>query len=750
MLELKGTPEIIEEKLIEDDAGIIVDDAEVLSDLHSHISHSFRDAKDARETNDVNKMMLDSLRANNGEYSKDELAQIGTGSTIWMNVTSLKVRAASSWIQDILVGTKAYSLEPTPIPDLPKEEAEMVAALVEEQFSLAKKGREEAQKGQGQPAQTGNQKIESIKEINDYKRDFKEAILAELNEESKMSFEPISRAVDDSLIEGKWDQALLEFIDDFCIFPTAIMKGPVITNQNKVAWVNGEPVVTEEYLLKNKRINPLDIYPAPEASSPNDGDFCEHIRLSRSELSSLRTAKGYDAEAIEEILEQGLGMMGVDDNIEQELAEEELKGTRELANQSIYHGIHYFGSVPVKKLEGWGLSLSGEPEDCVEIEAIVVGTRVIKCILNSDPLGRRPYFIASFQNRPGGFWGNSLPHLLRDIQKICNGAARALADNMALSSGPQAEVNVDRLASDGPIDEMYPRKIWEVINDPNGGNTKAINFFTVPSNAKELLAVYDRFEQMADDVTMIPKYAYSNESTKGSHQTFNGLAMLLEGASKGVKGCIRRIDYGVIIPRVEYEFYTIMLKGELEYTGDINVHALGSGALTMKASEELKRQEFLRIITAPAVMDAVGKEGIIALVKNVAEGLGLNENIVPTRFELKMRDEKAAENAKAAQEAEMQRVMGPVERQASAQEGMHQGTQETARMKIQAETGVEQAKLSLKEQAEILRNQSNMNRDQTTLQKAQMDNSTERDKTSKSVALSLQTSGGPNQDKSNI
>lgn len=74
------------------------------------------------------------------------------------------------------------------------------------------------------------------------------------------------------------------------------------------------------------------------------------------------------------------------------------------------------------------------------IEAWLIGNYVIKATINPDPLHRKPYYKTSWENVPGCFWGNSVPDLCRDAQGVCNAAARALVNNMGLSSGPQVMV----------------------------------------------------------------------------------------------------------------------------------------------------------------------------------------------------------------------------------------------------------------------------------------------------------------------
>jgi len=757
-IEVQGTEDMVKAYLAEADALVPIEEPDISDSLHSYIMSAFNEARDARETGDVNDLMMEGLRSFNGNYSAAEHQQIEEegGSAIFVNLTSTKCRVASSWIKDILLNEDTISIEPTPIPELPRSVAENITKAVEEEFQKSLETEVEEEKApqeqaegppqnQGAPQEQPKPKqdtLKTIKEINEFKRDMADAILEEINSEAKYAFKHTELAIRDQMIEGDWTKALSEFIDDFCIFPTAILKGPIVSMVPKLVWRDGEPVITDEYTFINKRVSPLDIYPSREATCVNDGNFIEHLRLSRSELVALRKIGGpYDAEKITKVLEQddGKGLPNLDESIEQEKADEELRDNQVVSNKNVYHGLHFFGAVEVKLLKLWGLELGMDDEDIVEVEAILVGSQVIKAVLNKDPLKRRPYYSASYQNRPGAFWGTSLPYSIRDIQRIVNATSRALMNNMALSSGPQAEIYVDRLADDGDIEEIRARKIWQVTSDPMGAGGRAVNFFTVPSNAGELLKVYEFYEAKADEVTMIPKWAYGNEKVGGAAQTATGLSMLLETASKGIKECIRHIDFGVIIPRIKYEFYHLMLSGKIKFTGDINVVARGSKALTNKASEALKRQEFLRIITMPAVLELVGKEGVSNLIREMGSEMGFVSNIVPSRHELKLKEKDEAEQAQAMQQAQAEAQIAPTKVQIEGQERMHKGTLELKAAEMTSKRELEEAKLQIKAMAEDLRNQSNINRDQTTLAKAGMETEQKREATSKSIALSIQS-----------
>ena len=690
------------------------------SSLTSSILRTFTKNRDAKRSSGIEDEIFTCLRDFNGEYSASDLSRIQEegGSNIFMNLTATKVRAAQSWIRDILLSPNEdpFTIKPTPIPSLPEDLDSQLEDAFTKEF-LQKKS-EVTQEGQQPP--TPKQVQDTISTLNRDKRDVRDAVLEEINLEALEQMKIMERKIKDDLKEGKWEDALSEFIEDFCIFPAAIMKGPVITKKEKLVWEAGVPIVKEDFLFLNKRVNPIDVYPDPSGSCVQDGDFIEHMRLSKIELYSLKGIKGYNSEAIDKVLESNNdGSCWFDTGIESEKAEEEKRGDMIDANDGIFHALHYWGVAKTEDIEDWGLVIPDTEDENKywEIEAILVGTEVIKCKLNDDPLKRRPYYKASYQNIPGAFWGRSLPSLMRDIQRMCNACARALASNMGLAAGPQIELYIDRLADAGDIEEIKPLKIWQVTNDPTGAQGRAINFFQVPSIANELLGVYEKFEQKADDATGIPRYSYGNERMGGAAQTAAGLSMLLESATKSIKDAIRHIDVGLIIPRVEYQFFWNIIKNKIPYTGDIDVLALGSSTLTMKGAQTAKRQEFLQITANENDQKLMGPEGRAELLRQLGKDLGLTTKIVPSRLELrkKIEEEKAQQQQMMEMQAQQQQgganaSLEATRMQIEGQERMHQQTQaikakelELKEMKDIDNALLEREKLGLMKEANIQR-----------------------------------------------
>ena len=729
-LEVVGTPQLIQEEI--NSQNIDVDDEKLAAkelfdaSLAGFISYTYQENKDARRDSGIEQEMLDSMDSFNGEYSQSDMSAIeeDNGSKIFMNLTATKCRACSSWIKDIIMPAtaKAWSLKPSADPEIRPDIMEKIESILMEEFSNFEKELEQADQpeppppGPGVPGQPGPTQgpppkeksrigtiAKKLREMNKAKRDVHETFRKEVDLVAKSEMKKLEKIIEDQLIEGNWDNALNDFVEDFTIYPAAFLKGPIINVKPALQYEEGRPTKTYKTCYMNKRISPLDMYPSANATSINDGSLIEHIRFERSEIAALRGLEGYNNNAIEEVLQNYQGADFIHwlwTDIESDKAYAEKRGNEFQANKNIIHGLHFHGKASVQMISDWGypeeLLVDDEgnphfPTDELEIEAIMIDSSVIKVSLNDDPICRRPYYKASFQSRPGSFWGRSLPHLMRDIQRMCNATARALSNNMGLASGPQVEIYADRLADAGDIEDIKPMKIWQLTSDPTGAGGRAIQFTQPSSNAAELLAVYKEFELRADDATGIPRYAYGNERTGGAAQTASGLSMLLESASKGIKDAIRHIDEGVIKPRISYQFYWLMkTDASLKYSGDIQVVPIGSSALTMKAAEQGKRLELMQALSGnPAVLEVVGPEAMANIFKVLFEDANMPEIVIPSGMEIRQKvlekEEQAQSAGKAnseAQKAKTEAGLKATELQINGQIQMHQGTLELKKREL--------------------------------------------------------------------
>lgn len=606
----------------------------VIQGLAAHVRAVWQRNLDNKQLT-VEQRMLKSVRQRRGEYDPEALAEIrkSGGSEVYMMLTSNKCRAASSWIRDVMLGTKAdkpWGVEPSPIPDLPQNMMQSVVRMATEEAAAYEQA---------------TQMVVGQKEMEEVVTRIKDRILANARKRAREACDRMELKMEDQLLEGNFSKAFTEFIDDVVTFPAAFLKGPVVRKKPRLKWDPDQANpgsfqlrVTEEFVLEWNRVDPFMIYPAASATTVDDGELIERHRLSRSALSDLIGVEGYSEAAIRAVLDDH-GRNGLRNWLYIDSAKAEAEGRSTSVMFQTVEGevdaLQYWGSVQGKHLIDWGMKKTQVPDPLKEYncEVWVIGSWVIKAMINPDPLNRRPYYKASYEEIPGCFWGNSVADLCRDTQIQCNTAARAIANNMNLASGPQVVYNVDRLPPGEDITQIYPWKIWQATSDPYGSTTaKPVEFFMPSSIAQELMSIYLFFSNLADEHTGVPRYITGDSHIGGAGRTASGMSMLMNNAGKAIKQVIANIDINVIEPAVTRLYFYNMYHGkDPELKGDVQIRARGAAALLLKEQAQVRINEFLGVVLSnPTLTAIVGEEAIASLLREGAKTLDFDvDRIIP-------------------------------------------------------------------------------------------------------------------------
>ena len=622
-----------------------------IQSLAAYVKKCWEVARIAKQQT-VEQRLLANLRQRRGEYDPDLLTDIkaGGGSEIYMMITSNKCRAASSWLRDTLMGAKdekPWGIAPTPIPDIPPDKYNAI-------FSEANAAAMQVEAASGLAIEP-DVAYELVQQV-------KTKALMDIRELAKDAAERMEAKMEDQMVEGGWREAFSAFIDDLVTFPSAVIKGPVVRMKPQLVWKETapgdyEPVVVDKPTPTWGRVDPFNLYPAPNSTHPDDGFLIERHRMARQSLAELKGIEGYDDAAIDAILDE-YGRGGLRDWIYIDTAKAQVEGKSVSAAQqnpeAEIDALQFWGAVQGKMLIEWGLTedtTTIEPTKEYHCEVWLVGRWVIKALLNYDPFHRKPYFKASFEEVPGSFWGNAPPDLMRDCQNMCNYAARSMADNMGISSGPQVGFNIDRIPAGEDLTQMFPWKIWQFTNDPTGSSAKPIEFFQPTSVAGELMAIFDKFATRADEDTGIPRYITGDNAGMGTvGRTASGMSMLMGNAGKTIKQVIFNIDTHVLHKAVErLYFYNMMNADDPDLKGDVNIIAQGANSLVVKDSAQVRRNEFLQVaLNSPVAQQIVGLEGIAALLHEQAKTLDMDaDEIVPSPEALKWKQAQAAMQAPA-------------------------------------------------------------------------------------------------------
>lgn len=600
------------------------------TELAAHVNHCWEIAKFTKT--EITERLLKCERQRRGVYDPEkemDIAKTG-GSDIFMRLTDVKARAASNWINDVMIsnGRRAFELYPSKEPELPPEISAGIVDLVRmEMMEFVQAG------GQVHP-EAFRVRMEQVQD----------EIMDKLREESRQKAHRMENKIEDQLNAGGFNPAFREFVDDFVTYPTAILKGPVIRRRKQMKWGPGfKPVIMNDFVRKVERVSPHDIFPSPNSSTVNDGFLIERHRLTRGALQSMRGTPGYSDEDIDQVLER-FGDTGFRQWLMGDQERDRLEGKphARLFTKDVIEAIEFWGSISGKMLQQWGYKEKKlDPYREYECNVWVIGPFVIKAILNPDPLGHRPYEIAQWVPIPGSFWGTALPEQMRDVQVMCNAAARSLANNMGVASGPQAEVHVDRLPDGEDVTSMFPWKIWQTTSDRTGGGQPAVRFFQPNMNAEALMNVYQYFSRQADEVTGIPSYVYGNTAGSGVGRTASGLSMLMDNAAKGIKAAIASVDLVVSSMVDRLYVHNMIYDPDNSCKGDFKVIARGAMGLVAKEQLQMRRNEFLQATANPVDLQIVGPKGRAYLLREVAQSLQMDtDKLVPTVEKIEFEQQK--------------------------------------------------------------------------------------------------------------
>ena len=497
----------------------------LISGISGHIDKCWSANKTAKQP--IERILLQCLRQRNGEYEPDVLTKLkmqGEPDPIYMMITDIKCRAGISWIKDVEIppGETPAHFQPTPVPELPPEkiqEAKMraVKALQQKIVELGI---------------TPEQLEQDPQTINDIMIQVRDEVRMEIEEMAQADADTMTKEVNDEMVEGKWYEALDSFIDDFVTYPTAFMEGPILKRKRKLAWKQTPdgrslPEVITATVKEYQWVSPFDVYPSSGARTLNDGNLIIHKRMSPRNLQEMIGVEGFDEDAIRQVLD--LYAVG---GLREWLSVDSARDVLEDRHNEVGDGepkidlLKFFGDIPGKLLVDWGMDPEQIPDPDMAYPAIVwkVGTYIISARLNEHPLAKRNVYKASFINKNGSIWGRGIPQVMKDIQRICNSAARALQRNMGIASGPMGWMLSDKIHA-GQDDKMFPWKIWKFTSEQVGGSGQRnlpMGFFQPRVIVRELLEIYQKFYDQASEITGIPAYVYGSEKIGGAGQTASG------------------------------------------------------------------------------------------------------------------------------------------------------------------------------------------------------------------------------------
>jgi hypothetical protein len=566
--------------------------------------------------------LLAAQRAFNGEYDPSKLAEIRKfgGSEVYARIVAMKCRGASSLLRDIyLAPDRAWGIDPAADPDVPPEIVDSIRQLVQ--------------------AEVQGMAVAGAPVDSTMVRDRAEQLMLAARDAAKKraarQADLTRDRIDEILEEGGYYKAIAEFLVDLPLFPFACIKGPIVRIVPSVTYQGGRAQVSQTPKMFWSRVSPFDLYWTPGVSDIEDAAIIERTRYTRADLNDLLDLPGYNHEAVRAVLmEHGAGGLADNwDSVDAERAAGENRENPVFNRSGLIACLEYHGNIQGLMLlqQGMDPKLISDPLRDYMVQAWLIGRHIIKVQMSPSPRKRHPYFITSFEKVPGTPVGHGLPDILADVAEVCNATLRTLVNNMAIASGPQVVVNNDRLAPDEDGEDMFPWKRWHVTSDPMGNNQQVpISFFMPQSNAQELLAVYQKFNEIADDLSAIPRFMAGQGASGGAGRTASGLAMLMGNASKILQTVAANIDRDVFGPSLTGLFDFLMLTDETGLlTGQESVRVMGVNVAVQRETQRARQLEFLQITANPMDAAILGPKGRAAVLREISQTIGIDKELIP-------------------------------------------------------------------------------------------------------------------------
>lgn len=669
-----------------------------LTDLSAHVRKQFDIMRRHRDSSaGWTNRLLASMRMFNGQYEPQKASQIREfgGSDIYARIVSVKCRGATALLRDIYLnaGVRPWGVDASPVPVIPDDITEKIGQVVQAEQQVAAAA---AQTGVLDPESGQPVKAPSEEEIAARRTILETAALDAARKKSREEAKEAGDHLDDLLVEGGFYKALAEFLTDLPLFPFACIRGPVVYMSNEIKWEkdaqNGQARMTKVARARMfwKRVSPFDLWWTPGASTVESANFIYRERKSRSELSSMKGVAGYKDSALDAILtDYPEGFTESPDGADSTRATQENRENPHLNESGFYDVLEWHGAIPGKLLHEFGMSKKDVPDEVMDytVQLWMVGAHVFKVQIAPSPRERAPFYITSFNKVPGTLVGNSIPDMLSDIQDVCNASLRSLVNNMAMSSGPQVAINEDMIGPGEDTTAIWPWRVWKWSQRPGVQAKEPVTFFQPASNAQQLLAVYEKFTQIADEISAIPRYMSGSERMGGAGRTASGLAMLMGNASKMLQTVAANIDGDVFDPLLQFLYDIIMLTDKTGMLrGDEQIRVKGVSVAMQRETERQRQIEMLQATANPIDTQIVGLRGRGALLRAIAGSLGLDgEVIVPSDEELAQREKaiQAAVAAQAQQPPQGQPQQGKPTDPAAQAQGDQQGGEKTGPRAIQ-------------------------------------------------------------------
>jgi len=587
----------------------------------SFVESQYRRSKDARLADEDR--WLDSYRNYRGIYSADVQFTDTEKSKAFIKVTKTKVLAAYAQVVDVLFAGSKFPIG-IEARQFPNNVADAVHydpnAITDEKVKDTVNVDYKVPKSIARPdiAKDLGLYEEKLKPIHD---DLQEGVGTIPN---SITFEPAKRAAQkmeklmhDQLDETDAAKHLRSVAFECTLFGTGVFKGPFAMDKEYPRWDedgNYDPLY--ETIPKMEYVSIWDFYPDPDARNMGEAEFTvQRHRLNRTQMRTLKKRPHFREESIELAIEYG-------PSYQREYWEDALEDDSVTSEMDRFEVLEYWGILDAELAEEADIEIPTELQDRdeVQVNIWVCNGQIIRLVLNPFTPSRIPYLAVPYELNPYSFFGIGVAENMTDTQLLMNGFMRMAVDNGALSGNLLIEVDETNLVP-GQDMSVYPGKVFR---RQAGAPGQAIFGTKFPNVSQELLMMFDKSRQLADEATGIPSYSHGSGAVGGVGRTASGMSMLMGAAAQNIKAVVRNIDDYLLAPLGKALFaFNMQFNFNKEFIGDLDVKARGTESLMRNEVRSQRLLQFMQMTGNPQMAPFVKYDYIL---REIAASMDLDED----------------------------------------------------------------------------------------------------------------------------
>lgn len=524
------------------------------------------------------------------------------------NLTRIKAGSLYAKTRDMVVNSvdAPFTISPTPLPTLSKEQEEEVLSSVERALAdklLAAGIVITDDEGNVFPDFSAIKEPDGIRFVPSVAkwlkmtlREQKLSMQAKANAIARKAAEQATKVMQDQMSEGGWREAFLDACFDIFLYGTGCIRQE-LREQKSLKW-SGESLktsVSEDVTWRHVPI--ANCYPSADSESAQEGSyFIERAAMRKQDLFAAAQIDWIDAKRVRDAYlkaHENFDWLNPDAELGKTLWDDDA-----LIDVLIHEGVVKGDAMLDYLQDADEADKQGIDEDeFYSVEAIVLSGVTIGMRVLNYMQGERSYFSANFQRAGRLFWGIGAAMSLSSIEDRLNGYIEDLDTNVDMTVAPPIFYDVEQFENPQDVTLRKRQKIPFAPEKTGGATRPPFYQPQFDSKSAELVNLFNWVYRLSDDESGIPSYMSGNDQLAGGESTFRGMKLLAASANMLIKSAFLNIDQSMIQPAMSYLWRWNMLNHkDSGIKADVRIVARGTSGLVQQEVAAAERSDAMPIV----------------------------------------------------------------------------------------------------------------------------------------------------------